>query len=493
MKVEKEFNIQDYLSLAEEEDKHPQQYDQDLYDNADIPTISVQHEPVAMSYNDDFDYQQSMYPQAPVDNYSQVPQAQQSFPVGQMGHVNDNGTRNADQQLDSPLDFHQPFESLAPTPEAASPIPFPNPVSPSSPFPDVDYRPQVHVGVPDSGYASSYNSPLDGGEWADADTEQIDDFISGYLNAVQPNQGPQQGLGQQISPQQIQVQQEPSPGQAPYYPPQSPIHDYGLNADSPSFFASDQSSPYDSLQVPGSEYIYGSSASESGYLSAPSSPSLSPATSRRRSSSSGEPYARPRSYSNPYDHTTDASSPGGSPGLTSGYQRRRTKKSPSLYPCEMCDKKFTRAYNLRSHMRTHTHERPFACSVCGKAFARQHDRKRHEILHTGEKKYVCEGTLADSSTWGCGRRFARADALGRHFRTEAGKLCIAPLREDIIAKQGQVDNISEQIIFSGFVNGAPQLTLKYNDESNQSRRAVIISALSEQILPSMVHQKGALD
>lgn len=32
--------------------------------------------------------------------------------------------------------------------------------------------------------------------------------------------------------------------------------------------------------------------------------------------------------------------------------------------------------------------------------------------------------------WGCGRRFARADALGRHFRSEAGRICIKPLLDE---------------------------------------------------------------
>lgn len=121
---------------------------------------------------------------------------------------------------------------------------------------------------------------------------------------------------------------------------------------------------------------------------------------------------------------------------------KRSQRHPSTFACDLCDKTFTRAYNLRSHKRTHTNERPFACSVCKKAFARQHDRKRHEALHTGEKRYVCNGFLADGVTsWGCGHKFARADALGRHFKTEAGKECIRPLveereRDKILISQG---------------------------------------------------------
>lgn len=109
---------------------------------------------------------------------------------------------------------------------------------------------------------------------------------------------------------------------------------------------------------------------------------------------------------------------------------KRVQKHPATFQCSLCPKRFTRAYNLRSHLRTHTDERPFVCTVCGKAFARQHDRKRHEGLHSGEKKFVCKGDLKAGGQWGCGRRFARADALGRHFRSEAGRICIKPLLDE---------------------------------------------------------------
>lgn len=142
---------------------------------------------------------------------------------------------------------------------------------------------------------------------------------------------------------------------------------------------------------------------------------------------------------------------------------KKVQLHPSTFACDLCDKRFTRAYNLRSHKRTHTNERPYKCSVCNKAFARQHDRKRHEALHSGEKKYECKGVLADGITpWGCGHKFARADALGRHFRTEAGKECIKPLvaeseREKLIHQQQHQHDVGVRIY--GGNDEAPALTL----------------------------------
>ncbi|CAK4029797.1 transcription factor btd-like [Lecanosticta acicola] len=96
------------------------------------------------------------------------------------------------------------------------------------------------------------------------------------------------------------------------------------------------------------------------------------------------------------------------------YGRGSSPKSPASnkrHRCPYCATDFTRHHNLKSHLLTHTQEKPYVCQTCQARFRRLHDLKRHTKLHTGERPHTCDR---------CGRKFARGDALARHNKGPGG-------------------------------------------------------------------------
>lgn len=98
-----------------------------------------------------------------------------------------------------------------------------------------------------------------------------------------------------------------------------------------------------------------------------------------------------------------------------------------VFQCTRCPKVFTRKFNLRSHERTHTGERPYACPVCGATFSRAQEQRTHTRRQCGEKAFRCRGDLHTGTQWGCGRGFAEVVDFARHLRSTRGRRCLIPL------------------------------------------------------------------
>lgn len=87
---------------------------------------------------------------------------------------------------------------------------------------------------------------------------------------------------------------------------------------------------------------------------------------------------------------------------------RKSTSRPKGFKCQICDRDFTQKGNLKTHLMTHSGERPYECHTCGKNFTQKGNLDTHVKIHTDTKDHRCQY---------CDRGFTQRGNLKTHIRS----------------------------------------------------------------------------
>ncbi|XP_064080662.1 gastrula zinc finger protein XlCGF7.1-like [Macrobrachium nipponense] len=93
------------------------------------------------------------------------------------------------------------------------------------------------------------------------------------------------------------------------------------------------------------------------------------------------------------------------------HMRTHTGEKP-YSTCSVCQKSFSDSITLKCHMKTHMEEKPYACSVCQKSFSVSSNLTNQMKTHMGEKSYTCSVCL---------KSFSVSSNLTNHMKTHMGE------------------------------------------------------------------------
>lgn len=108
-------------------------------------------------------------------------------------------------------------------------------------------------------------------------------------------------------------------------------------------------------------------------------------------------------------------------------KEKKTKKrdpfpKPPKHECTICGKMWRTMSEFKSHVATHSDERPFICEICGQAYKHKAALDIHVGMHNGINPFSCPF---------CNKAFTQKGALQRHLPIHTGEAPFQVLFADL--------------------------------------------------------------